>query len=199
MMEPKKEEVVTVLKELIAQTQQTLVQAGYDVTPVRERVVSLSQHYGGPTLDVGTGACACMAVALASKGLRVTAIDHASSVVRIAQGKVEKNLDNHLDIQQVDATQMPFSDSSFRVVTAFDALCHASEPDAVLKEMFRVGSHAIIITELNASGRNITQHFDEGFEIKLFELLNRHCQKCQLFNDAHHVTILCQKKSTVAA
>ena len=197
-MEPTSENIIAALKEQILATRQTLTEAGYNPAPVREQVADLAQRYGSSVLDVGTGACACLAVALARHGFQVTAIDHASSAVRIAQERIEGNLENNLDIRYIDAVRMPFSDGSYRVVTAFDALCHASEPDAVLKEMFRVGSHAIIITELNATGRIITHHLDEGFEDELIELLNRHCQNCQLFEDAHHVTILCQKKMATA-
>ena len=197
-MEPTANELVAVLKKQIVQSQQSLIEDGYVVTPVRERVVALSQRFGGPVLDVGTGACACMAVVMAQNGLSVTAVDHASSAVRIAQERSAGKLNKNLDIRLLDAIQLPFQDRSYRVVTAFDALCHASEPDAVLKEMFRVGSDAVIITELNAAGRNITHHLDEDFKDKLVELLAHHCQNCQLFDDAHHVTILCQKMMATA-
>lgn len=191
---PTEEEIIGALKEQIENTRQSLIKKGYDVNPVRKQVVDLAQQYGGPALDVGTGACACMGAELARHGLKVTAIDHASSAVRIAQGRITKKLENNLDVRQIDAKQMPFTNNSYRVVTAFDALCHASEPAAVLTEMFRVSSQAIIITELNAAGRTITQHLDEGFEIYLIDLLSNYCQNCQLFENPHHVTVLCQKR-----
>ncbi|MBS3782892.1 MAG: hypothetical protein KGY78_00465 [Anaerolineae bacterium] len=49
----------------------------YDEAPVREHVVALARRWGTSALDVGTGACACMALKLAAAGLRVTAVDVA--------------------------------------------------------------------------------------------------------------------------
>jgi hypothetical protein len=42
---------------------------GYDEAPVREHVVALARRWGRFALDVGTGACACMALALAAGGI----------------------------------------------------------------------------------------------------------------------------------
>jgi ubiquinone/menaquinone biosynthesis C-methylase UbiE len=156
-------------------------------------VADLAQHYGSPALDVGTGACACLAALMAQNGLSVMAVDHASSAVRIAQERAAGGLGKRLEIRHAEASRLPFADGSYRVVTAFDSLCHASEPDAVVEEMFRVSSQAVIITELNADGREITQHHDGGFHEKLPALLARQCQNCQRFDNAHHVTYICEK------
>jgi len=192
-MEPNPEKVVSALKGQIAKTQQTLNVAGYDPVSVREQVADLAKKYGSPALDVGTGACACLAVMMAQNGLSVMAVDHASSAVRIAQERAAGALSERLEIRHAEASHLPFADGSYRVVTAFDSLCHASEPEAVVKEMFRVSSQAVIITELNAGGREITQHRDGGFHEKLPGLLTHQCQNCQRFNDFHHVTYVCEK------
>jgi ubiquinone/menaquinone biosynthesis C-methylase UbiE len=196
-MEVNVQNVIAVLEKQIAKTRQALDEADYDDASVRARVVALSQRHGGPALDVGTGACACMAVALARRGLAVTAIDHASSAVRIAQERAAGELADYLEVRRADAARLPFPDGSYRVVTAFDTLCHAPEPALVLAEMFRVcaGDGAVIITELNKDGRQVTRHHDGGFEKKLPHLLARHCQDCQQFDDAHHVTYVCEKPS----
>jgi ubiquinone/menaquinone biosynthesis C-methylase UbiE len=192
-MEPNPEKVVSALKGQIAKTQQTLNVAGYDPVSVREQVADLAKKYGSPALDVGTGACACLAALMAQNGLSVMAVDHASSAVRIAQERAAGALSERLEIRHAEASHLPFADGSYRVVTAFDSLCHASEPEAVVKEMFRVSSQAVIITELNAGGREITQHRDGGFHEKLSTLLARHCLNCQRFDNAHHVTYVCEK------
>lgn len=170
--------------------------AGYDAAPVRARVAALAQGYGGPALDIGTGACACLAVALARSGLRVTAVDHASSAVRSAQERAAGELSGRLDVRYAEGTRLPFPDGAYRVVAAFDALCHAAEPARVLAEMFRVCADdgAVIVTELNPAGRQITRHRDDGFETKLPVLLAPHCQDCQQIADAHHITFICGRE-----
>ena len=79
------ENVVAVLKAQIAQTRRTWEEAGYDPALTRKHVAALAHRYGGPVLDIGAGACACLAVAMAQTGLSVTAVDQASSAVRLAQ------------------------------------------------------------------------------------------------------------------
>lgn len=187
------ENVEAQIKRQIEKSQKKLREAGYDASAVRERVAVLSQQYGGLVLDVGTGACACLAVAMARIGLRVTAVDHASSTVRIAEERATGALGERLEIRHVEASRLPFPDGSYRVVTAFDALCHTAEPGAVLEEMFRVSSGAVIITELNTAGRRLTRHRDGGFDEKLPQLLARVCQDCRRFDDAHHVTYVCER------
>ena len=86
------EEVVSALKKQIADTRRAIAETGHDEAPVRARVVRIARRYGSPVLDVGTGACACMAVALARRGLRVTAVDRASSAVRMAQERAAGKL-----------------------------------------------------------------------------------------------------------
>jgi len=181
------------LKKQIAKSRRALAETGYSEVPVRARVVRLARHYGGPALDVGTGACACMAVALAHRGLRVTAVDYASSAVRMAQERAAGKLSETMEVHHADASHLPFPDGSYRVTVAFDMLCHTSNPSAIVGEMFRVSNGVIMITELNSVGRQVTHHLDEGFEIKLPGLLAEHCQDCQRFDDAHHVTYICER------
>jgi len=176
-----------VLLREIAKTPQ-----GLDAKSVRARVVGVCLRHGSPVLDVGTGACACMAAELAQRGLRVMAVDHASSAVRIAQERAAGGLADYLEIRHADAARLPFPDGSYRSVVAFDALCHAPDPAQVLKEMFRVSSHAVIVTELNDAGRRATRHRDLGFELRLPELLALHCNGCQKSEDAHHVSFVCE-------
>jgi ubiquinone/menaquinone biosynthesis C-methylase UbiE len=196
-MDAFRQAVVDELKKQIAQTAQALREAGYDEAPTRARVVRLARRYRGPVLDVGTGACACMAVALARRGLTVTAIDHTASAVRLAQERAAGKLGDALDVRHVDAAQLPFVDKSYAVVVAFDALCHAPQPAAVLSEMFRVSSGVVIVTELNAAGRQVMQHHDH-FDQQLPDLLTNHCQACQMFQHRHHTTYVCDRRSWTA-
>ena len=151
----------------LAETCGVLAEAGYDEASVRAQVASLIHGYGSPVLDVGTGACACMAVTLARRGHSVMAVDTSSSAVRMAQERATGKLSRRLQVRHVNATRLPFPDGSYRAVVAFDALCHTSDPAAVLAEMFRVCDGVVVITELNTAGREITCHRDGGFEKKL--------------------------------
>lgn len=191
-------EAVIELVEQVAEIHRMRDESGYDEVPVRAQVVALAQHYGGPVLDVGTGACACMAGLLARHGLQVTAVDRASAAVRMAQEQAAaSDVAGRLEVRHADAAHLPFPDGSCRVVVAFDVLCHAADPAAVLAEMFRVcaGGGAVIVTELNAAGREVTRHLDGGFEKKLPDLLAPHCWKCQQFDYPHHLTFVCEKRA----
>lgn len=187
------EEVEAVLKEQITRSRQALAETGYSEVPVRARLVRLACRYGGPALDVGTGGCACMAVALARRGLSVTALDYASSAIRMAQELAAGKLSEKMEVRYADASHLPFPDRSYRVAVAFDVLCHAHDPLAVLGEMFRVSSGVVMISELNTAGRQATQHLDHGFDAQLPGFLAAHCQDCQRFDDAHHVTYVCER------
>jgi len=172
-----------------------LGEAGYDEAPVRAQVAALTWRFGDPALDVGTGACACMAVTLARRGHSVMAVDTSSSAVRMAQERATGKLAKRLEVRHADAARLPFPDGSYRAVVAFDALCHTADPVAVMAEMFRVcdAGGGVIITELNTAGREVTRHRDGGFEKKLPGLLTRHCASCEKIEHRHHVTFVCER------
>ena len=162
----------------------------------RARVARLACQQRGRMLDVGTGAGACMARILAHCRLRVTAIDYASSAVRFAEEVATlRSLRRWIDVQRVDAAQMPFADASYRVVVAFDALGHSSAPERILAEMFRVcaPNGLVLITEYNRRGRKATRHLNFGFENRLAKMLQRHCSRCRRIEQLHHVTFVCRK------
>lgn len=133
---------------------------------------------------------------MAQHGLSVTAVDHASSAVRIAQERAAGKLNINLDVRHADASHLPFPDNTYRIVTAFDALCHTADPVPVIKEMFRVCANGgvVVITELNDVGRRITHHLDGGFQKQLPALLSPHCCNCRRFESDHHLTFVCEKK-----
>ena len=164
----------------------------------RARVARLACKRGGRVLDVGTGACACMARILARCRLHVTAIDYASSAIRFAQEVAAlRPLRRWLDVRHVDAARMPFDDASYAAVVAFDALGHSSVPEPILAEMFRVctADGLVLITEYNQRGRKATRHLNFGFETRLAKMLRRHCSLCQRIEEPYHVTFVCRKNS----
>lgn len=163
----------------------------------RARMARLACKHGGNALDVGTGACACMARILARCHVRVTAIDSASVAVHFAENVVAaRALGRWLDVRRVDAAHMPFSDGSYGVVLAFDALGHSPAPQEVLNEMFRVCSPGglVLVTEYNRRGRRATRHLNFGFEAILAKLLEQHCTSCRQIKQPHHIMFVCPKK-----
>jgi ubiquinone/menaquinone biosynthesis C-methylase UbiE len=162
----------------------------------RARVARLACQHGGRALDVGTGACACMARILARCRLHVTAIDYASSAVHFAeQVAALRSLRRWLDVRYADAARMPFADASYGVVVAFDALGHSSSPERILAEMFRVcaANGVVLIAEYNRRGRQATRHLNFGFETRLAKMLRRYCSSCQRIEQPYHTTFVCRK------
>ncbi|MBI5956750.1 MAG: class I SAM-dependent methyltransferase [Chloroflexi bacterium] len=169
----------------------------YDERPIRSHVVGLAKAHDGPVLEIGTGSCACMALSLALNGLQVTAVDLSAEAIRLARQKArERKVAAQITFRRADAARLPFDKGSYGVVVAFDALYHASHPEQVLAEMFRVcaSDGLIIITELNAAGRKALRHKDNGVERRLPGLLSRHCRACERVQAPYHKSFVCQKK-----
>jgi ubiquinone/menaquinone biosynthesis C-methylase UbiE len=163
----------------------------------RARMASLACQHGGRALDVGTGACACMARILARSHLHVTAIDSAPVAVHFAEVfATTRALSRWLEVRREDASQMPFTDGSYGLVLAFDTLGHSTKPEQVLIEMFRVCAPdgLVLITEYNRRGRKATRHLNFAFETGLARMLRRHCSPCRQIDQPHHITFVCPKK-----
>jgi ubiquinone/menaquinone biosynthesis C-methylase UbiE len=163
----------------------------------RARVARLACEHGGRALDVGTGACACMARILARCHLRVTAIDSAAVAVHFAENfAATRALSRWLEVRREDAAHMPFADGSYGLVLAFDSLGHSTKPERVLTEMFRVCAQdgLVLITEHNRRGREATRHLNFEFETRLKKMLRQHCLPCRRIDQPHHITFVCPKK-----
>jgi ubiquinone/menaquinone biosynthesis C-methylase UbiE len=104
--------------------------------------IALGVH--GKILDVGTGT-ARIPILLAQELLnqqinfQITAIDLASSMLDIARDHLEKSgLSTVIDLQQVDAKQLPYADASFDAVISNSIVHHLSEPQLFFHELARV-------------------------------------------------------------
>jgi len=104
--------------------------------------IALGVH--GKILDVGTGT-ARIPILLAQELLnqqinfQITAIDLASSMLDIARDHLEKSgLSTVIDLQQVDAKQLPYADASFDAVISNSIVHHLSEPERFFSELARV-------------------------------------------------------------
>ncbi len=105
-------------------------------------VIALGVH--GQILDVGTGT-ARIPILLAEELLnqqikfQITAIDLAQSMLDLAKGHLEKSgLSTLIDLQLVDAKQLPYADASFDAVISNSIVHHLSEPEQFFYELARV-------------------------------------------------------------
>ncbi len=91
-------------------------------------------------LDVGTGT-AQIPVELCSRDprYRVLGIDLAAAMLDLGMVNVEAaGLREQIQLQQVDAKQLPFASGSFACVMSNSIVHHIPDPAVVLREMWRV-------------------------------------------------------------
>jgi ubiquinone/menaquinone biosynthesis C-methylase UbiE len=89
-------------------------------------------QHGTRVLDVATGA-GYAAAAAAERGAAATGVDFSSSQVTIARNRNPK-----LRFEQSDAEALPFPGGSFDAVVSNFGMCHFPDPDAAMREAFRV-------------------------------------------------------------
>lgn len=100
----------------------------------------LSQTYGKESfsnvriLDVGCGG-GFLSNALAKEKLNVSAVDLSSESIQVAKAH-DTTFSVHY--QTADASNLPFEDHSFDVITAMDFLEHVEDPKNIIKECARV-------------------------------------------------------------
>lgn len=87
---------------------------------------------GARVLDVATGA-GYVAAAAALRGADAVGIDFSAGQVRMARERYP-----HLSFEQADAEALPFEADAFDAVVNAFGMCHLPNPDAALREAFRV-------------------------------------------------------------
>jgi ubiquinone/menaquinone biosynthesis C-methylase UbiE len=83
-------------------------------------------------LDVATGA-GYVAGAAAQRGADAIGVDFSEAQIRLARARYPS-----IFFEQADAEALPFDTGSFDAVVIAFGLCHLSDPDAALREAFRV-------------------------------------------------------------
>jgi SAM-dependent methyltransferase len=114
------------------------------VRPVYEAVFArVGLAAGGRYLDMGCGAGMALQLA-ADRGARVAGIDAAPELLAIARERVP-----HADVRVGDLEELPFDDSAYDLVTAFNSVQYAGNPSMALREASRVlaetGTLAVVV------------------------------------------------------
>lgn len=110
----------------------------------------LRTRKGGSLLDVGCGT-GYFSRRFARLGLSVTGIDTDSAALKFAR---TQGSDVHYI--QGNAQELPFPDNAFDYTIAVTSLCFIDEPLLVLRDMWRVTRHTLVLGLLN---RNSLLHW----------------------------------------
>ncbi len=121
------------------------------------RLVAARTPPGREVLEVAPGP-GFLAVQLAKRGYRVTAVDISATFVRIARENAAR-AGVSIDVRQGNASQLPFADHSFDFVICTAAFKNFSDPVGALDEIHRVlrrgGQGAIIDLRKDAAAADI--------------------------------------------
>jgi ubiquinone/menaquinone biosynthesis C-methylase UbiE len=103
-----------------------------------EWVSQLELEPDAPVLEIGSGA-GLTSVALAERGLRVTATDTVPAMIRLTDELVAaRSLGDRVRTSRVDAHSLPFADGTYAVALALGVLPWLHDPGQALREMARV-------------------------------------------------------------
>jgi ubiquinone/menaquinone biosynthesis C-methylase UbiE len=77
---------------------------------------------------------------LGSRGAMVCGADFSTSAVAIAKERLirHRSLADHVAYEQADAQNMPFEENSFDMVISCETIEHLPDPQAAVREMYRV-------------------------------------------------------------
>jgi ubiquinone/menaquinone biosynthesis C-methylase UbiE len=102
-------------------------------------------------LDVGAGAGRALHLMRQRfPGLAICGVEPSADFRAIGQRAFELGTD---ELRDGDATQLPFPDGSFDIVSEFGALHHMRHPAKAVAEMVRVARQAVFISDSNNFGQ----------------------------------------------
>lgn len=123
---------------------------------------SLGLPSGAEVLDAGCGV-GHVAIQLARRGLRIQAIDVVDRHIQKARRNVEAvGLEKVVKIYKMDYHHLAFADETLDGVYTMETLVHATEPERVLAEFFRVlrPGGAIALYEYDHDNVDLAPHHE---------------------------------------
>lgn len=96
-------------------------------------------------LDMGCGAGHFLEM-FWNAGFDVTGVDEQEECLALAR----KKIGHRATLRQSNLERLPFDDDDFDFVTLVTALEHTKDPDAVLREAFRVATHGVLVLFFNS-------------------------------------------------
>ncbi|HEX76302.1 MAG TPA: class I SAM-dependent methyltransferase [Dehalococcoidia bacterium] len=119
-------------------------------------------------LDIGTGPLAI--IAARDFNCQVTNVDFSEEALKGAQREAEAaGLGGKINFGKEDATNLPYKDNAFDVVTSYGAL-HHNPPDRrekLIQETYRVAKEKVIIAELTEVGFKQFHSFSDNVPVDL--------------------------------
>ena len=147
---------------------QEYLKMGYDIPGSRAKIVQRLEGLPqtAKILDVGTGK-GHLALAIAQSRRTCVSIDISAEEQHIAElNAIHYGIDDRIDLQLQDVTQMTHESESFDVVLSVTALHHIAETELALREILRVTKTGgrIILSDYNERGQGIVNemHRKEG-------------------------------------
>jgi len=114
----------------------------------RQLLVQMCEpQWGEQVLDVGCGTGRYLQW-FTEMGLETTGVDNSAEMVQVAQQRLAGGGEEG-QVPLADATDLPFADKGFDLVTAITVLEFVEEPVALIREMLRVSRDRIFLGVLN--------------------------------------------------
>ncbi|MDA8083717.1 MAG: class I SAM-dependent methyltransferase [Nitrospiraceae bacterium] len=151
----------------------------------------------GLVLDIGMGDCGCMSFFLAKKGFDVIGIDRSPKAVHDSRKNAEKQqFKGTFKAKLANAEGLPFKDSEFDAIVAYDSIHHMDDVEKVIDEMFRVCKKGgiVLISDPHEKGQNSAGcKFDEELPKRIMKSLAEHIKSVRKFKTKHNMTYICEK------
>ena len=119
---------------------------------------------GAKVLEVGVGTG--LALDAYPAHCQVTGVDLAPDMLEHAQERINLNGWRHISLQEMDATNLKFPDSSFDYVMAFHVVSVVPDAARMMREVQRVskpGGHIVVINHFRSENRLLAA-LDRSFE-----------------------------------
>jgi len=103
---------------------------------IRTTIRSLDIPASAKVLEVGVGTG--LSLAAYPGHAEITAIDLSSTMLSVAEEKIDEQGLAHISLRKMDALNMEFADEYFDFVVAFHVVTVVPDPDRLVREMIRV-------------------------------------------------------------